>query len=320
MFIGTKNISEYRKGKRWIMLEILTQAGCFLAVIFLGVFLRKIGCFGEADFKALSKVVMKITSAAIIITSFAGKEIDPSMLALALIGLGGGLAYIFLAFLLYQHAGREQQAFAMQNSTGYNIGNFTLPFVQGFLGPVGVITASIFDIGNAFICLGGSYGFSSMVKENARFSVRKLLKSLFTSVPFVCYVIVLVCCFGHITLPAPIISFAQILGNANAFLALFIIGVGFRLSGDRSQIRSILKILTLRYGLALIIALGCYFFLPFSLEVRKTLMILAFSPIASYAPALTGMLKGDVGLASAINSVSIICSIVLIVLILVVMA
>ena len=45
-------------------------------------------------------------------------------------------------------------------------------------------------------------------------------------------------------------------------------------------------------------------------------MILCFSPIASAAPAFTGDLKGDVGLASAVNSISIVVSIVLIVAVL----
>ena len=53
-----------------------------------------------------------------------------------------------------------------------------------------------------------------------------------------------------------------------------------------------------------------YFLLPFSIEIRQTLAILAFSPIASIVPAFTAELKEDVGLSSAINSMSIIISIV----------
>ena len=97
------------------------------------------------------------------------------------------------------------------------------------------------------------------------------------------------------------------------------IGVGFKLSGDRSQIGSIVRVLGVRYMIAALVAIGCYFLLPFSLEVRQALVILAFSPIASAAPAFTGDMKGDVGLSSAINSISIICSIVIIVTLLVVM-
>ena len=73
------------------MQEILTRAGCFVAIIIIGYVLRRIGFFKEEDFKVLSKIVLKITLPAAIISSFSGKEIDPSMLFLCLIGMGGGL-------------------------------------------------------------------------------------------------------------------------------------------------------------------------------------------------------------------------------------
>ena len=127
------------------MQEILTRAGCFIAVILLGYVLRRIGMFGESDFRTLSKIVVKITLPAAIVSSFKGKEIDPAMLSIALIGLGGGLIYMLIAYLLNRKNGKEQQAFEIINTSGYNIGNFTLPFVQSFVGPVGVITTSLFD-------------------------------------------------------------------------------------------------------------------------------------------------------------------------------
>ena len=61
---------------------------------------------------------------------------------------------------------------------------------------------------------------------------------------------------------------------------------------------------------------GCFYLLPFAPEVRRTLLILVFSPISSAVPAFTENLDGDVGLSSALNSISIICSIVFIVVIL----
>jgi len=123
----------------------------------------------------------------------------------------------------------------------------------------------------------------------------------------------------HLSPPAPIVSFAGIVGNGNAFLAMLMIGVGFNLSGDRSQIGSIFRVLSVRYGLAAVLALIFYFALPFELEVRQALVILAFSPIGSAVPVFTAELKGDVGLSSAINSIAILISIVIIVVLLIVM-
>ena len=102
-------------------------------------------------------------------------------------------------------------------------------------------------------------------------------------------------------------------------MAMFMVGVGFKLGGDRSQIGRMVKILGIRYGVATVLALCFYFLLPFALEVRQALVILAFSPIGSAVPAFTEELREDVGLSSAINSVAIIISIVVIVTLLSVM-
>ncbi|MBR5584427.1 MAG: AEC family transporter [Lachnospiraceae bacterium] len=295
------------------MQEILGRAGCFIAIIVMGYLLRKKNFFKEGDFTVLSKIVLKITLPAAIISSFSGKEIDLALLSLALISLLAGVIYIIIMYVLNIKKGKDAQAFEMLNTAGYNIGNFTMPFVQSFLGPIGVITTSLFDVGNACVCLGGAYSVASVVKGGGSFSPLKIIKALSKSVAFDSYVLMVLLTIFHLKLPAVVVSFADIIANANAFMAMLMIGVGFKLSGERSQIGSIVRILSVRYGVAVFVALGCYFLLPFSIEVRQALVILAFSPIASAAPAFTGDLKGDVGLSSAVNSISIVCSIVFIV-------
>ena len=301
------------------MQDILTRAGSFVAIILLGYFMKKIGVFKDEDFSVLSKVVIRVTLPAAIVTSFAGKQIDPALLSIVLLGMGGGIVYILIAFLINARSTKEKKAFEILNLPGYNIGNFTMPFVQSFLGPTGVIVTSLFDTGNAFVCLGGSFGVASMVKDGTRFSVKRIVKALSRSVPFVTYILMMLLNLIQISLPDPIINFAQIIANGNAFLAMFMIGVGFKLGGDRSQIGQIVRILAIRYSVATVLALLFWFVLPFSAEIRMPLVILAFSPIGSAVPPFTAELKGDVGLSSAINSMAIIISIVIIVALLGVM-
>ena len=124
---------------------------------------------------------------------------------------------------------------------------------------------------------------------------------------------------ANLSLPKAVVSLAEIIGNANAFVAMLMLGVGFKLFGDSKQKGTIVKYLLIRYGVATLFALGCFYLLPFSLEVRQALVILAFGPIASAVPAFTEEIDGDLGLSSALNSISIVCSIVIIVGILLVM-
>ena len=301
------------------MLEILTRAGSFIAIIVLGYVLKRIGVFKEQDFGILSKICIRITLPAAIITSFAGKTFDPSMLLLLFLGIGCGAAYILAGYLLNLRRGRDQQAFEMLNLPGYNIGCFTMPFAQSFLGPVGVITTSLFDSGNAFICLGGAFGVAASVKDGKGFDLKRILKALTRSVPFVTYIIMVAMNLLRLPIPCLVTECAGIIGGANSFMAMFMIGVGFKLAGDRTQIGAIARVIGVRYGLAALLAVVFYFLLPFDLEVRQTLVILAFSPIGSAVPVFTAELNGDVGLSSAINSIYILWSIGIIVTLLGVM-
>lgn len=301
------------------MLEILMRASSFISIIILGWFLKKIGFFRQEDFPLLSKITIRITLSATIICSFAGRTIEPELLVLVFLAIGCGLTYVLLGYLLNRKKGREQQAFAMLNLAGYNIGTFVMPFTQSFLGPVGVIATSLFDTGNAVVCLGGAFSLASMVKDGNGFSFKRILRALSRSVPFVCYVLMLLLNLLHIRLPQVILSTAQVVANANAFMAMLMIGVGFQLEGDRSQIGTIARLLAIRYGVGTIFALAFYYLLPFALEVRQALVILALSPIGSAVPGFTQELKGDVGLSSALNSISIVISIVITVVLLSVM-
>lgn len=301
------------------MLDLLLRAGFFVAIIVLGYVLKKIGVFKESDFGVLSNIVLKITLPAAIVVNFSNMQIDFTMLSIALLGLLGGVIYVIAGFVTNIKKDREQRAFDILNLPGYNIGVFALPFIQSFLGPVGVVSTSLFDVGNAFVCLGGAFGIASAVKNGTGFSFKRIIKALFRSVPFVTYIIMMTLCLTRVPVPQQVVDFAQIIAGANTFLAMLMIGVGFKLTADKAQLGHIVKIVSLRYGIAAVLAAVFYFLLPFSQEIRSTLVILAFSPVGSAVPPFTKELKSDFSLSSAINSVSIILSIVFIVVLLAVL-
>ena len=301
------------------MLDILTRAGCFVAIILLGHVLRRTGVFGPETFGVISKIVMKITLPAALIASAAGKPIDASMLTIALLGLGGGLIYIAAGWLMQLKGTKSEKAFCIQNVPGYNIGTFALPFTQSFLGPVGVLTTSIFDLGNAIICFGASFSIAQAVKQGGKADFRRILKSAVSSLPFLTHVLMVILNLNSLTLPKPVLTLAEILGGGNACLAMLMIGVSMNISADKSKVGIMAKVLTARFTIAAVLALAYYYLLPFSLEIRQTLVILAFSPIGSTVPIFTAELGEDVGLSSTINSIAIVISIVIIVTLLTVM-
>lgn len=295
------------------MQDILTRAGCFVAAIIMGYVLKKIKALPDNTFPVLTRLVVMITAPCAIIHSFIGTEFDSAMLFLIPMGLLFGIIFMLCAYVLHMGDDRDWKAFSILNMSAFNIGSFTLPFAQGFLGPVGVITTSLFDIGNACISLGGAYGIAAVVKEGSGFSIKRILKLLVKSVPFVCYVIILTITLLDIPIPRFVSDFTEMAGRGNGFLAMFMIGVGFELKADKTMLFKIAKLLIGRFFIAIVLAVCCYKLLPFELAVRQALVILCLSPIPSIAPAFTGELGGDIGLSSAVNSFAIVISIVLII-------
>ena len=300
------------------MSDILTRAGCFVAIIVLGYLLKKFGFFPDSAFTVLSKIVIRVTLPAAIALNYAGKTFDLSLLVIILLGLGFNVIYMVLMAIMGRKQDRAHLAFDIVNTPSYNIGTFTLPFVQSFLGPMGVVATSLFDTGNGFVSLGGAYSVGAMVKNGEKFSFRRIGRTLVRSVPFMTYIVMLTLSLLHLTPPKPVMELIGIVANANAFLAMLMIGVGFHLEMDREHLGRIVKILSVRYGFAALAALFCWFVLPFGLEIRQALVLLVFSPTASASPGWTAELDGDVGLASALGSVSILCSIAIMLVLLVV--
>lgn len=292
---------------------VLTKAVSFVLIIVTGYVLKKKGFFQPKDFHLVSRIVIDITLPCAIISNFSRISMENSLLFMCVLGLAANVFTLLAGLLISLKDGREEKAFNMLNASGYNVGNFTIPFVQSFLGPMGFAATSLFDTGNAVMCTGITYTVVSMVAgKGERPSVKNVVKSLLSSMPFNAYVLMTTLAVLRISLPEVVVSYAGTVGSANAFLALLMIGIGFEIRLGREKLARLAKILILRYGLAVFMAVAAYQFLPFDLDVRRAMALVALGPVSSVATAYTGRLEGDVELASAVNSLSIVTSIAMI--------
>ena len=206
----------------------------------------------------------------------------------------------------------------MLNLSGYNIGAFTLPFVQNFLGAFGVVAVCMFDIGNSISCTGGSYAVTSAVigsREKASFA--QSIKKLFSSVPFVTYTGMLILALLNIHIPKEIISLTSVIGAANGFVSMLMIGMMFEIKFRYDYLSKAGFILAVRYLASGILAFIFYKFMPFPLEIRQVLVIAVFAPVSALSAVFTEKCDGDVGIAGFTSSASIIISITIITFLLV---
>ena len=243
------------------MIEVLTKATVFIAIIVMGYLLKRKGFFKASDFRIISKIVLNITLPCAVISNFNNLKIDMSLLFLIFIGIICNLVTVGAGYLVALKKSDDEKAFNMINFSGYNIGCFAMPYVQNFLGPIGVVATCLFDAGNSLLCTGGTYSIASAVaKTDGKTTLSSFIKKVFSSIPLNTYIIMLIVSYFNFQIPKPIIMFTDTVGAGNGFLAMLMVGVGLELNLKRSQIGKIVQTLSIRYGISIIMAFIFFIF------------------------------------------------------------
>lgn len=295
-----------------IMLDIFIKALGFILIIVIGFLLKTKGICKREHGQFLSTIIMNITLPCALLSSINNLEITPILLIALLIGFLGNVITNIAGYLITPKETPLNRALSMINTSGYNIGTFTLPFVQTFFPASAIAYVCLFDTGNALMCLGGTFtAASTVVSNDEKPTFHSIIKKLFSSIPFCTYIVLFFLSLFHIAIPEQILSITSIAGNANAFLAMLMIGILLEIKLDFSQIKTIQKILVTRYAISIALSLCVYFLLPVDLVVRKMIVLCLFAPVSSVAPVFSSKLGSNSPVPAAVNSLSIIISIMI---------
>lgn len=304
------------------MESIILRAISLTLIILIGIIMRSTGFVDEKAGTYVKKILMYITLPSAIITNFSKIDrISSQMMVLIFMGIAANLVMIIVGAILTRKKAKAEKALYLNCLPAYNIGAFCLPFVQSFLPAIGSVTACLFDAGNSIMCTGGTYSISAEYLSNHKkgIDVSAFLKRLITSPPLVTYVIMILLSLMHIKIAEPVLILISPAATANTFIAMLMIGLLFRMEFKKSYFHSILKLLVVRHLFAVAVSLFYFFILPFDLAVRQALVIVSFGPMSVIAPVFTGLCGGDEGKASAVNSITIILSVIEITVLLIVM-
>lgn len=296
------------------MFTVLLRAVSFTFIIAIGIIMRSTGVATKSAADFIKKVLLFVTLPCTIITNFSSiEDMGMDMVIVALLGSLANILMIALGAFLTKKKTKEDQAMYMLCLPAYNIGAFSLPFVQSFLPALGSVATCMFDVGNSILCTGGTYAFvSEYISDNKKngIDLGSFGKRLITSPPLVTYVGMFVLSILHFKMPQLMLTFVEPMYKANTFVAMLMLGLLFHVEFKRQYMMEIAKIVGIRHVFAIICALLFYFVLPFSPIIKQTLTIISFAPMSVVAPAYTGMCGGDEGMASCANSVTILCSLV----------
>ena len=298
------------------MLIVLSKALAFVLIILIGYICKRRGVFAPTDYQLVSKIVLNITLPCAVISSFAHFQLDLSLLAAVALGLSGNCVMIFVALMLTRRETLAAKIFYIFSLAGYNIGCFTLPFAQAFLTPFAVVALCMFDVGNSIMCTGMTYALTASCIGYAdghkdRFSMKSIAEKLLHSAPFVVYISMLLLALAGVQFPKSVYTFTDIVGAANPFLSMLMIGMMFEIKLDKQAMGYVKELFSVRYLISLACTGAFIYFAPFKQEVNYVIALAFMAPCTIIGPIFVEKLGGNVQLASLFNSMTIITSVIL---------
>ncbi|MGM0124999.1 hypothetical protein IGI37_002393 [Enterococcus sp. AZ194] len=270
-------------------------------IILIGYGLKRLNLLSKADGNTLSKIILNVTLPAAIVVNLASLTIQVSLFSLLFIALILNFFMIGIGAFFSKKSSVTEQEFMMYSVSGYNVGNFTLPFLQSFL-PAAVPLLAMFDMGNSIMLAGGTtVTVDKIVGEKAPISLGGIVIKLLKSVPFSAYLLMLILRSSGTSLPQSLVEMLQVIANANTFLSMFMIGLYLELKLPKMSYSLVLKTLGLRYAFGLGL-FGLFYLLPIPHDMKLVLCLLSVAPIPTFSvinSVKAGMSEEVVGITSS---------------------
>ena len=298
------------------MFDVLIKSLTFILIIVIGYTLKKVDVLKKSDANVVATIIMNITLPCALLTSANGIELDATILILIAIGIISNVVMMIIGYIASIKDDAKMKGAFMINTSGYNIGNFVLPFVQSFFPGMGVVYLCSFDIGNALMGLGMTYAVADHVASGENhFDIKELFKKLFSSIPFDVYVLIFILAIFKLQIPSPILTIASTIGAGNSFLAMLMIGLMLEIKVSPLEAKNVFKILGLRMVGTIVVSL-LTLFLPIPL-LAKEIMIMAYcAPLSTVSAVFTRKIGYQGDMSATANSLSILVSVVCMVVLL----
>ncbi len=303
------------------MEAIFVKAIGFVLVILIGFVLKQLKVLDKRDGQTIATIIMNVTLPCALLCNANGVTLSVSMLLVLAIGTVSNLIMVLISYILSKKEGPLKQGYYMLNCSGYNIGNFAMPFVQTFFPGMGVAYLCMFDVGNSIMCLGGTYALAGSVSSSEKkLTVKTVLKKLFSSIPFDVYILIFVLAVFKIQLPEQILSIASFIGAGNGFLAMFMIGLLLEIKINPEEMKMVVKTLFIRLFFGAVLMMIVFFLMPLPLLARKIVVLAMAAPITTVAAVFSRNIGYRRDAPAIASSLSIIISILVLTILIMIFA
>ena len=286
-----------------------------LSIILIGYFIKKYQIIKETEGKVLSKVVLYVTFPALIFDTVSDLQMQYSLVFLPFIPLFFCLLLFGICYVLFKNQPGTIKGVLFMAATGFNIGLFAYPIIESIWGKEGLQYIAMYDLGNAFAVLGLSYSlgsaFSPQRSAGKRLDILYIFKKLIRSVPLISYIAALLFNISGVSFPLLIDNVISAVARANMAMVLLLLGIYLNFRLDKAFTKQLYAILSIKFGLALLIGILLFYILPFDKLYRTIVLIALILPVGLTVIPFSDEFGYNTRFAGAIANISILISFVL---------
>ena len=283
-----------------------------LLILLLAIGTKRVGLLHQSDSAITSKLVVYVTLPAMIVVGVNHTRLSGIFFILMGMGVATNLILVGVGYLLGRRSGTVVRGFYMFELSGYNIGNFSIPFVSSFF-PAAIPFLAMFDMGNSIMCTGGTQAIVETTADRNQhgFILRDILNLLFRNPPFVTYILMFAMAVFGLSFPNAWLTAIKPLASANTLLSIFTIGLFMEFRLPKGKLGLIFRVLFSRYLMAAIFSVIVLVFLPFPHLVKEVLLLIFFCPMSFLQMLQATEFGNDRGTTGLAISLSMLVSLIL---------
>lgn len=284
--------------------------GSALLIIAMGYVLKSLEFIKEHEAKHVSKFLMHTTFPALVISTMTRVEMSGELFWLPTIAVLFGMTCSFLGYQLFKNDQSGNRGILTMGCSGFNLGLFAFPLIEGIWGWKGLAYAAMFDIGNSIVNFMVTYGVGTYIVNGGKsnISVWEIFKKIFLLPPFQAMIIGLSINFAQVPIPDMLMGIVDTIAKGNKPLVLLLMGIYFSIRLPKKLYFDVFKVLTMRYFLGFIVGFSFYFFSPFDTHFRNMLLICIILPAGMTLITYSEQLELNSNIAAAIVNFSMLIS------------
>ena len=177
------------------MAEVFLNTLTYLIIIGLGFFLKKIKLLGDNVANVIMALILNLTLPCLLINSSVDSSLTSDMIIFMFLGILTNLSAIGLSlFLSRKDNDQLYRGVKLLASSGIDVGDFVLPFIQAFYPGMGVMILCIYNIGNTLMNSGGNYAIAAKISASGeKFGLIDFSRCLFPHQLHHCHLMAKLC-------------------------------------------------------------------------------------------------------------------------------